>query len=93
MLALQQAKELQFAMVSIYDTFAFAKVLVPKQLALANGDIIQIQVNTDPARAPVFTALGARYKDRSASCDWVDGSMLMRKGGIVCNGWTYKTIK
>jgi hypothetical protein len=93
MLTLQQARDLQFATVSIYDTFAFLKVFVPKNLALANGDIIEIQVNIDPKLAPVFTALGARYKDRSASCDWVDGSMFTRKGGVICNGWSYRDIK
>lgn len=93
MFTLQQASELQFATVSIYDTFAFLKVYVPKDLALKNSDIIEMQVNMDPARAPVFTLLGARYKDRSASCNWVDGSMLMRTGGVVCNGWSYKSLK
>ncbi|UUZ65472.1 hypothetical protein LP417_13755 [Polaromonas sp. P1-6] len=92
MVALQQIRQQQFATVAIYDTFAFAKVLVPKSLSLRSGDIIQLQVNPDAMRPPVFTALGARAAQRGASCDWVDGSVLSRKGGISCNGWTYREL-
>lgn len=92
MAALQQSRQQQFATVAIYDTMAFAKVLVPRSQGLQSGDIIQLQVNPDATRPPVFTALGARAAQRSASCDWIDGSAPSRKGGVSCNGWTYKQL-
>jgi hypothetical protein len=92
MVALQQLRQQQFASVAIYDTIAFAKVLVPKGLSLQSGDIIQLQANPDATRPPVFTALGARAAQRGPSCDWIDGSALTRKGGVSCNGWTYKQL-
>jgi hypothetical protein len=92
MMALQQLRQQQFASVAIYDTIAFAKVLVPKGLNLQSGDIIQLQVNPDATRPPVFTALGARAAQRGSSCDWIDGSAPSRKGGVSCNGWTYRQL-
>ncbi|MGQ2978459.1 MAG: hypothetical protein ACT6Q9_02060 [Polaromonas sp.] len=92
MLALQQVRQQQFATVAIYDTVAFAKVLVPKGLSLQSGDIIQLYVNPDATRPPVFTAMGTRAAQRNASCDWIDGSASSRKGGISCYGWTYKEL-
>jgi hypothetical protein len=92
MVALQQIRQQQFATVAIYDTIAFAKVLVPKGLSLQSGDIIQLQVNPDATRPPVFTALGARAAQRGPGCDWIDGSAPARKGGVSCNGWTHKQL-
>lgn len=92
MVALQQIRQQQFATVAIYDTIAFAKVLVPKSQGLQFGDIIQLQVNPDATRPPVFTALGARATQRGSGCDWIDGSAASRKGGVSCNGWTYREL-
>ncbi len=93
MVAIQQTAQLQFAFVTVYDTFAFAKVLVPRELSLKYGDIIQIEVKSVLTRSPVFISLGARLEQRGPGCDWIDGSDVLRKGGIVCNSWSYKSIQ
>lgn len=93
MASLQQAAQIQFSTVTVYDTFVFAKVLVPREAALRYGDIIQIEVKSDLTRPPIFVSMGARLNQRGPACDWIDGTDVLRKGGILCNGWSYKSIK
>jgi len=89
----QQAKQVQVATVSVYDTFMFSKVVVPRSASLKYGDIIQVDVAKDPKKPSVFVTIGATASKRDAGCDWVDGSVLLRKGGVRCNGWSYTSLK
>ena len=92
MVLLQQASQIQSATVSVYDTFAFLQVFVPKSAALKHGDIIQFDVPTDRKVAPSFVSIGARDSERGPQCDWVDGSVFLRTGGVSCAGWSYKSL-
>lgn len=92
LLMLQQSRRFQYATVAIHDTYVFMKVLVPRDAGLQYGDIIQIDVRSDPGVAPVFVSLGARALQRGAHCDWIDGNVLARRGGVACAGWTYKSL-
>jgi hypothetical protein len=92
LLMLQQSRQMQSATVAIYDTYVFMNVLMPKDTGLGYGDIIQIDVPANSNVAPVFVALGARSSDRGPRCDWIDGTVISRRGGVACNGWTYKSL-
>ncbi len=92
LLMLQQSRQFQYATVAVYDTYVFLKVLVPRDTGLQYGDIIQIDVRSNASVAPVFVSLGARASQRGAHCDWIDGTVLTRRGGVACAGWTYKSL-
>jgi len=93
LLMLQEAHKFHYAAVAVYGTFMFQKVLVPREAALRYTDIIQIEVPGDPRALPMFVSLGARAMDRGPHCNWMDGSDLARRGGVVCAGWTYKSLR
>ena len=65
----QQVSHVQSATVSVYDTFAFLQVYVPKSTRLKHGDIIQFDVPTQPNVAPTFVSLAARASERGPKCD------------------------
>ena len=90
--AIEEVKGLQFAAVSIYDAVAFTKVIVPANQQIAIGDIIEFQLDVDPRWPPVFTSFGSRFINKNENCDWIDGSLETKKGGVVCKGWTYTDI-
>lgn len=88
-----ESRKLQYATVHLYGSVVFLKVFVPRG-ATQMRDIIKIRVPQAPEQAPSFVEVGAKSNQRNPnSCDWVDGSMLSLRGGVVCNGWSYRTIE
>lgn len=90
--ALDVAKKLQWATVHLYDSIVFLKVAVPRGV-VEKGDIIKLRDSTQRDGVPQFLEMGAKARDRKAGvCDWTDGQPMSLKGGVSCNGWSYKTI-
>jgi hypothetical protein len=87
-----EAKEGQYASVAVHGGNVISKVQVPRNMNFAPGDILQVEVSANPARLPEFTAMGARSHQRGPDCDWMDGSVAARRGGVVCFGWSYKQL-
>ena len=87
-----RARENQYAALAVSGRNVVGKVLVPTSMGFSPGDILQAEVSRDPARPSRYTAMGVRSPQRSPNCDWVDGSVSSGKGGVVCFGWSYKSL-
>lgn len=87
-------RELEYATVAVHSDLILQKVFVPRSAAVKHGDIIKIRVAPDPRKVPMFLEFGRRQHDGSSKdCAWVDGSPLLRTGGVACNGWNYKSLE
>lgn len=90
--ALDSAKKLQWATVHLYDSIVLLKVAVPRGVT-EPGDIIKLRDSKQQDGVPHFLEMGAKAHDRKAGvCDWTDGQRMALKGGVSCNGWSYKSI-
>jgi hypothetical protein len=85
------ARQLQWASVHLYDGVVIQKAYVPKGQINVH-DIIKIRVSSDPKEPPKFLDMGARQALRSDSCTWIDGLESSMKGGVICRGYSYKSI-
>jgi hypothetical protein len=68
------------------------QVLVLKSRVKKN-DIIQYRI-PPPGQDGFPAMIGAQAEKRKAGlCDWLDGTQGSYTGGVVCNGWSYKTLR
>jgi hypothetical protein len=85
---------MELAAVAVYDALAYDSVLVPKSARVDVGDIVKVRVSADGKRVPIYVEHGARRRSRNAAgCDWVDGKVEDRRGGVACKGWRYEQVK
>jgi len=92
MMALAEASRARYATVQLYGSVVFLKTIVPPNYYVDAGDIVKLNVPTRQNEIPTIASVGAKRWERSAACDWVDGTPNSLKGGVVCKGWSYKTI-
>lgn len=83
----------QYATLAVYEGNVLRKVLVPRGMAFAPGDILQVEVSHDPDVPATYRLIGARSAQRGPDCDWVDGSLAQRRGGVACHGWSYRSLR
>lgn len=92
--ALRAAARMELASVAVYDALTYGNVLVPRSAKVEPGDIVKIRVSADGKRVPIYVEHGARRRARTAAaCDWVDGKLEERQGGVACKGWRHQSVR
>ena len=81
------------------EGFTFGKVLVSSRFMVPHiemsadaaeiGDIVKVELPTAGRKARI---LEVAAKDQNPSCKWVDENADAYLGGVVCNGWSYKSL-
>lgn len=88
---INQIKQTEIATVLVHSNVALRKVAIPSSELIQPNDIIKIYVPSNQHEIPRYIELGAKSADRYPGiCDWVDGDSRSYKGGVECNGWSYK---
>jgi hypothetical protein len=94
-LAKQTARETEMAAVDVMGTGSAnlaMQVLVLKSRVKKN-DIIQYRI-PPPGQDGFPAMIGTQAETRRAGvCDWLDGTPGSYTGGVVCNGWSYKSLR
>lgn len=83
----------QYATLAVYEGNLLRKVLVPRAMGFAPGDILQVEVSHDPDVPATYRLIGARAAMRGADCEWVGGSYERRTGGVACHGWSWQSLR
>ena len=92
MVALAEARRSRYATVQLYGSVVFLKTIVPPNYWVDAGDIVRLHIPVRENEMPMVASVGAKRGERGPACDWADGTPSSFRGGVVCRGWSYKTI-